>query len=109
MFIYSNLNPLNLTVGDCVVRAISALLNQDWDTTYIGLATKGYEMADMPYYSYAAQDKSTIDYESETEFGRLIDGKVLNEFLSFIDEFFSQLLITYNPDLYNYVIRKLKE
>lgn len=48
MFIYSNLNPLNLTVGDCVVRAISAVLNQDWDTTYIGLATKGYEMADMP-------------------------------------------------------------
>lgn len=48
MFIYRNLNPLNLTVGDCVVRAISALLNQDWDTTYTDLADEGREMADMP-------------------------------------------------------------
>ena len=64
-----------------------------------------------PYqnYSYAAPDESTIDYESETEFGRLIGGKNLNEFLLFIDEFFSQLLKTYNPDLYNYALRKLKE
>lgn len=64
-----------------------------------------------PYqnYSYAAPDESTIDYESDTEIGKLIDGKNLNEFLSFIDEFFSQLLKTYNPDLYNYAIRKLKE
>lgn len=56
-----------------------------------------------------APDESTIDYESDTEIGKLIDGKNLNEFLSFIDEFFSQLLKTYNPDLYNYAIRKLKE
>lgn len=64
-----------------------------------------------PYqnYSYAAPDESTIDYGSDTEIGKLIDGKNLNEFLSFIDEFFSQLLKTYNPDLYNYAIRKLKE
>lgn len=57
----------------------------------------------------ALTDESTIDYESDTEIGKLIDGKNLNEFLSFIDEFFSQLLKTYNPDLYNYAIRKLKE
>lgn len=64
-----------------------------------------------PYqnYSYVAPDESTIDYESDTEIGKLIDGKSLNEFLSFVDEFFSQLLKTYNPDLYNYAIRKLKE
>lgn len=60
-------------------------------------------------YSYSAPDESIIDYESDTEIGKLIDGKNLNEFLSFIDEFFSQLLKTYNPDLYNYAIRKLKE
>lgn len=64
-----------------------------------------------PYqnYSYATPDESIIDYESDTEIGKLIDGKNLNGFLSFIDEFFSQLLKTYNPDLYNYAIRKLKE
>lgn len=42
-----NPNPLHQRVGDCAVRAISKALGQDWDTTYIGLALKGYEMKDL--------------------------------------------------------------
>lgn len=48
MFVETNFNPRHRRVGDCVVRAISAALNQDWDTTYVGVALKGFEMADMP-------------------------------------------------------------
>lgn len=35
-------------VGDCTVRAISTLLDQSWDETYIGLCLQGYIMASMP-------------------------------------------------------------
>lgn len=48
MFIKFNENPKNRLVGDCVIRAISTLLNQDWGTTYIGLAVQGYIDADLP-------------------------------------------------------------
>lgn len=48
MFIKENLNPKNKIVGDCVIRGISTLLNQDWGTTYIGLAVQGYIDADLP-------------------------------------------------------------
>lgn len=48
MYKHFNPNPLNNYVGDCTVRAISKVTNQDWDATYMGLALKGYEMADMP-------------------------------------------------------------
>ena len=43
-----NENPLNRNVGDCTVRAISTALDQDWDTTYIGLCLEGYLLKDMP-------------------------------------------------------------
>ncbi len=43
-----NANPLNNRVGDCTVRAIATALNQDWDTTYIGMCLEGFLMADMP-------------------------------------------------------------
>ena len=46
MFIKENLNPLNKNVGDCVIRAISKLLNQSWGRTYLELAVYGYAMAD---------------------------------------------------------------
>lgn len=46
MFIKENLNPLNKNVDDCVIRAISKLLNQSWGRTYLELAVYGYAMAD---------------------------------------------------------------
>lgn len=43
-----NLNPANHRVGDCVVRAISKALGQDWETTYAELAMYGFMRCDMP-------------------------------------------------------------
>ena len=48
MYVFLNPNPKNKIVGDCVIRAISILLSQDWITTYIGLAIQGYIDADLP-------------------------------------------------------------
>lgn len=47
-YIYFNPNPKGKRVGDCVIRAISKLTGQDWETTYIGIATAGFELCDMP-------------------------------------------------------------
>lgn len=48
MFIQYNPNPVSNRVGDCVIRAISTVTNEDWDTVYIDLAIQGYLMKDMP-------------------------------------------------------------
>lgn len=48
MYVFFNPNPDNKLVGDCVIRAISKLLNQPWERTYIDLVIQGYIMADMP-------------------------------------------------------------
>ena len=48
MYIKSNINPQNKQVGDCVIRAISTALNQEWERTYIELAIQGFMMSDMP-------------------------------------------------------------
>lgn len=47
-YIYYNPNPLNLSVGDCTIRAISKLIDKDWETTYLELLVQGYMMKDMP-------------------------------------------------------------
>ena len=38
-FVYFNPNPNGNSVGDCTIRAISLLMDQDWRKTYIGLVT----------------------------------------------------------------------
>ena len=48
MYIFYNNNPAGIRIGDCVVRAISAALQQPWERTYIGLCVEGYMFADMP-------------------------------------------------------------
>ena len=47
-YIPFNPNPRRNSVGDCVIRAISKVTNQDWDTTYLGVALQGYIVKDMP-------------------------------------------------------------
>ena len=47
-FVYFNPNPLRKLVGDCVVRGISKLTDQDWKTVYIELCVQSYSMYDMP-------------------------------------------------------------
>lgn len=48
MIIYYNPNPRGKIVGDCVVRAITAVTGFSWDRVYSDLCDIGYEMADMP-------------------------------------------------------------
>ena len=73
-FIETVTNPCGRIVGDCAVRALGILTNQDWETTYIQLAFLGYQMCDMPnssqvagaflrqrgYYRYPLPDDETI-------------------------------------------------
>ena len=47
-YIPYNPNPNGNYVGDCVVRALSKVTEQDWDGTYIGLALAGFALKDMP-------------------------------------------------------------
>ena len=47
-YIFFNPNPLGKRVGDCVVRAVAKLTEQDWETVYRGIAQAGFELCDMP-------------------------------------------------------------
>ena len=48
MYKFYNPNPQKQCVGDCTVRAISAALDEDWNTAYLDLCAVGMEMCDMP-------------------------------------------------------------
>ena len=48
MWICRNENPANARVGDCVIRAISTALNQDWVKTYAELCVQGLMFCDLP-------------------------------------------------------------
>lgn len=43
-----NNNPVNRSVGDCSIRAVSVALGVDWETAYALIALNGYLMGDMP-------------------------------------------------------------
>lgn len=47
-YIYFHNNPLGKNVGDCAVRAVSKVMDWDWDRAYKELAVQGFCMADMP-------------------------------------------------------------
>lgn len=55
MYIEYNSNPENKLVGDCVVRAISKVTNQDWEKTYMEVCVQGFMMQDA-----TSKDKTTI-------------------------------------------------
>jgi len=62
-------------------------------------------------YSYAAppdEIETTIDYYSDTEFGRLIDGRKASEIWPIIDELVSEAVQNLNPRLYDAFIRKIR-
>lgn len=48
MFVEVNLNPYKKSVGDCVIRAISAAEEMDWDDTFIELMLKCFALKDIP-------------------------------------------------------------
>jgi len=43
-----NPNPVGRSVGDCVVRALSAALDIDWEQAFELLAEAAFNMGDMP-------------------------------------------------------------
>lgn len=48
MYIYSNPNPCGRRVGDCTIRAISALTGDSWKDVYLDLCREGLLRCDMP-------------------------------------------------------------
>lgn len=48
MYRSANPNPCQNLVGDCVIRAVSIVTGQDWDTTYVDVCKQGFQMCDMP-------------------------------------------------------------
>ena len=48
MYEFLNLNPKHLYTGDCVVRAISKVLDQPWETTYLDIADVRLSLYRMP-------------------------------------------------------------
>lgn len=47
-YIQFNENPCDKRKNDCSVRALSTLLDEEWDLVYVQLCVLGYEMCDMP-------------------------------------------------------------
>lgn len=43
-FVLHNANPFRNNTIDCVIRAISFSMNEDWDSTYMKLALRGFEL-----------------------------------------------------------------
>ena len=48
MYRYLNLNPGFWDTGDCTIRAISLLMNQSWQWTYLMVGIQGFLMYKMP-------------------------------------------------------------
>ena len=48
MWVKFNPNPAGKSVGDCVIRAISVVLNQTWQRTYDEICRQGRLEYDMP-------------------------------------------------------------
>lgn len=48
MFKAFNPNPKSKHTGDCIVRAIVAAEGESWDTVFLKLCVKAYQVGDMP-------------------------------------------------------------
>ena len=48
MYIYTNPNPINRKIGDCVIRAVAISTSTSWEKAYMNLCQEGLEMADLP-------------------------------------------------------------
>lgn len=63
----------------------------------------------IPAYSYGpAPVKETVDYYSDTEFGREIEGRDTTPVLKLIDELMTTLSVV-QPRLYDGVMRRLRD
>lgn len=48
MFREFNPNPKQKCVGDCVIRAICAATDREWDDVYCALLAEGFKLKNMP-------------------------------------------------------------
>lgn len=67
---------------------------------------KDHLYGDKEVYSFAGPQTDEVKYESETDFGRAISGRDINEILPLVDELMTTLQAV-NPRLYNGVMRRL--
>lgn len=66
----------------------------------------------LPAYSYAAppdEVEKPIIYDSDTDFGRLVNGRLPSEILPVIDELVSEALAAVNPRLHDAFLRRLQK
>ena len=52
MFIYYNMNPDKKKTIDCVIRGVSFVTNQDWETVFMHIAVECIMYHDMPEANY---------------------------------------------------------
>lgn len=69
----------------------------------VNAITRGYSYAPPP-----EPVETTIEYQSDTEFGRLIHGRKASEIWPIIDELVTEPVQAFNPRLYDALFRKLK-
>jgi hypothetical protein len=74
------------------------------DVTKMVGQSSGYSFAPPP----EQVEKPTIDYSSDTEFGRLIAGKDPEKIWPVVDELVSEAVRAFNPKLYQAFLRKLR-
>ncbi len=48
MWVEYNVNPTGKSVGDCVIRALSAVMEKEWEETFLDVCLQGLVMCDMP-------------------------------------------------------------
>lgn len=48
MFVQYNPNPLGKMTDDCVIRAVSRIMDEPWEKAYTSLCLQGLEMCDLP-------------------------------------------------------------
>ena len=52
MFVYYNPNPDKKDTSDCIIRALSKVLDQSWEDTYSQVTYAGLILHDMPEKNY---------------------------------------------------------
>lgn len=62
----------------------------------------------IPTYSYQAPPDTSVVYNSQTEFGTLIDGKNQEDVWPIMDDLMNALSVV-NPRLYNSVLNRLNQ
>ena len=75
---------------------------------YLTIQEHLYGEQELPRYSYASEPlKEEIDYFSDSEFGKIVNGRHTDEIMPVIDELMETVKIL-NPRLYAGVLRKLQ-